>query len=117
VSLALAVIGLYGVLSYLVTQRRREIGIRMALGARTISVLGLVTGMGMRLTSIGLALGLSLSLAANRVMAGLLYGVSTLDLATFLGMPLLLACVSVIACLIPAWRAARLDPLRSLRQD
>jgi putative ABC transport system permease protein len=117
VALALAIVGLYGVLSFLVTQRRREIGIRMALGARTASVLGMVAGMGMRLTLIGLALGMALSLVASRVMTGLLYGVSTLDLTTFVGMPILLACVSMIACLIPAWRAARIDPLKSLRQD
>jgi putative ABC transport system permease protein len=117
VALTLAVIGLYGVLAFLVAQRRREIGIRMALGARSRSVLGMVAGMGMRLTVIGLALGMALSLIASRVMTGLLYGVSPLDWATFLGMPVLLAFVSMVACLIPAWRATRIDPLKSLRQD
>jgi predicted permease len=116
-ALLLVIIGLYGVLAFLVAQRRREIGIRMALGARAGTILGMVASMGIRLTLIGMALGMALALIARRVLTGLLFGVSTLDLATFVSVPVLLALVAVIACLIPAWRAVRIDPLAALRDD
>jgi ABC-type antimicrobial peptide transport system permease subunit len=113
---ALAGIGVYGVTSFAIAQRTREIGVRMALGARGNDVVRLVLGQGLRVVGVGLAIGLGLALAAGRSIEGFLYGVSGRDLLTFATVPVLLAVVAAGACLLPARRAASLDPLSALRQ-
>jgi putative ABC transport system permease protein len=116
-ALLLASIGLYGVLSYAVTQRSREIGLRMALGATARSVLGMVVGRGLALTATGLVLGLALAAAATRAMKTMLYGVDAVDPATFAQVAALLCAIAVLACWIPARRASRVDPIVVLREE
>jgi predicted permease len=116
-ALLLAVIGIYGVISYTVTQRTREFGIRMALGARPGDVRRLVVREGTTLALGGAALGIAGALAATRLLASLLYGVSTTDAATFLAVPLLLVAATLLASWVPARRATRTDPMIALRAD
>jgi putative ABC transport system permease protein len=116
-ALALATMGLYSVMTYSVSQRTREIGIRMALGAALGDVVRLVVGQGMRLALLGVALGLTGAFALTRVFASLLLGVGTTDPVTFVGVPLLLFAVTLLACYVPARRAARVNPLVALRHD
>jgi putative ABC transport system permease protein len=116
-ALLLAVVGVYGVLSYSVYQQTREIGIRMAMGAQTSRVLGLVVGQGMRLAAAGLILGLIVAFAAMRGLSSLLFGVSAHDPLTFGGVSLILALAAVLACYIPARRATKVDPIIALRYE
>lgn len=116
-ALALALMGLYGVMTYAVSQRTHEIGIRMTLGAGLRDVLRLIIGQGMRMVVIGLGLGLAGALALTPVLASLLPGVGPTDPLTFIGVIILLAAVSLLACYLPARRAARVDPLVALHHD
>jgi putative ABC transport system permease protein len=116
-ALLLAAVGTYGVLSYLVTERRREVGIRIALGARRANVFALVMGQGLQLTTIGIALGVAGAFALNRLIASVLFGVQPTDVATLAVVIATITLVSTIACGLPAWRAARLDPNTMLNQQ
>lgn len=116
-ALLMAVIGVYGVMSYAVSQRTREMGIRMALGAQKADLLGLVLREGMGVALVGLAVGLAVAGALTRLMQSLLFGVSPTDPATFVGVAALLVAVAMVACWIPARRAARVDPMVALRHE
>ena len=116
-ALALATIGIYGVISLLVTRRRQEIGIRIALGARPGSILSMVVRRGMTLAGVGVLLGLAGALMMTRALTSLLYGVTRFDALTFTVAPAILASVALLACLIPAGRAATVDPVIALREE
>jgi len=117
VALILAGVGLYGVMAYSVAQRRHEVGIRLALGAQTSDIFKLIVRQGMLLTVIGVATGLAAAWALTRVMSSLLYEVSTTDPFIYAGLALVLTVVALIACLIPAWRAMRTEPIIALRHE
>jgi predicted permease len=116
-ALLLAAIGTYGVLSYMVTERRREIGIRMALGADQGSVLQEVMRQGLLLTSVGLVVGLVGAFALNRLITSLLFGVQPTDPTTLVAVVATITLVAAVACLLPAWRASRVDPIVVLRDE
>jgi ABC-type antimicrobial peptide transport system permease subunit len=117
VALLLAVVGVYGVMSYTVAQRTSEMGVRLALGARGADVLGIVIRQGLLLAAMGTALGLGGAYAFSHVMARLLYQISTTDAATFLAASAVLMAVALLACLLPALRASRIDPMTALRYE
>jgi predicted permease len=114
-ALLLAAVGLYGVLSYSVSQKRREIGVRIALGAQSTTILGLIISQGLRIVGIGLVTGLAAALALSGVVAGILYGVSATDPGAIALSILALGLTALIACLLPALRASRIDPITALR--
>lgn len=116
-ALVLGLVGVYGVTSYLVAQRTREVGLRIALGARPRQLVAMVVGQGMVVAGIGLALGLAGAVALARLMAGLLYEVSPLDVATLATVVVLLAVATLVANWLPARRAARVEPLVALRAE
>jgi putative ABC transport system permease protein len=116
-ALILALVGIYAVMSYLVTQRSHEIGIRLALGAKMNDVLQLMLKTGLSLTLAGIAIGLAAAWALTRFMSSLLFGVTSTDVWTFIGVPMLLGIVAMIACYIPARRATKVDPLVALRYE
>jgi len=116
-ALLLAAIGTYGVLSYMVAERRREIGIRMALGAGQRNVLSDVLKQGLTLTTIGIIVGLAGAFALNRLIASLLFGVQPTDMTTMVAVVATITLVATVACWLPAWRASRVDPNVVLRDD
>jgi len=116
-ALILAAVGIYSVLAYAVRQRQHEIGIRMALGAQLNDVLCMVITEGMRPALVGIVLGLAGALALKRAISSLIFGVSESDPLTFLSVSVLLAMFALVASILPAYRATKVDPMRSLREE
>jgi ABC-type antimicrobial peptide transport system permease subunit len=116
-ALLVASIGVYSVISYTFSQRTHEIGVRIALGARGTRVARLVVGEGVRIVGVGVCAGAVIALALGKVVASALYGTTSRDPVVLIGSALTLAVVAVIACLVPAWRAMRVDPIQALRSD
>jgi len=116
-AVVLTVIGLFGVIAYVVSQRTHEIGVRMALGARQADVLKLVMRQGVYVTSIGIGIGLAAAIAATRLLAPLLYGIGASDPATFAVVAVGVTVVAILACYLPARRAMRVDPAVALRYE
>src|SRR5262249_26533429 len=116
-ALLLAAIGLYGVMSHLVTQGTHDIGVLVALGARRVDIIGLVVRQAIALAGLGVLLGLAGAATLTRLMASLLFGVSARDVATFTTVPLLLLAVAFAATAVPVWRATRVDPIVALRYE
>jgi ABC-type antimicrobial peptide transport system permease subunit len=116
-ALILAAIGVYGVMSYLVTQSRHDIGLRIALGAQRSMILWLVVRQGMELAVAGIIAGIIGAFALTRLMASLLFGVGARDVVTFSTVPLILAAIALVATYVPAWRATQVDPMMVLREE
>src|SRR6185295_6959784 len=116
-ALILGAVGLYGVLSYIVAQRTREIGVRMALGAEAGRVRRMVVAQGARVVAVGVVIGVAAALAFTRALSSLLFGVKALDALTFLGMSASMLAIGLLASYVPARRASRVDPIESLRGD
>jgi putative ABC transport system permease protein len=116
-SLVLAAVGLFGVLSYMTTQRTGEIGVRMALGAERGQIVRLLLWDGLRPALYGLVLGLLVSAGATRLIQSMLYGTRPLDPEIFAAVAALLLAVAALSCLVPAWRASRIDPMQALRSE
>ena len=114
-ALILAAVGIYGVMSHIVAQQTHEIGVRMALGADSKDVLKLILGKGLMMTIIGVSIGIGGALGLSRFLSGLLYGVKPTDPLTYIAVSLILIAVALLACYIPARRAARVDPMVALR--
>ena len=117
VAILLSAVGLYSVMAYIVSQRTREVGIRMALGANRGDVMRMITRQGMKLAAVGVGIGLVLALALAQVLSSLLIGISGYDVTTFVLVPTLLAAVALVACYLPARRATKVDPLVALRYE
>jgi putative ABC transport system permease protein len=115
IGLLLAAVGIYGVVAYFVTQRTTEIGLRMALGATPAKVLRLVVGQGMRPVVLGILVGVALAGAASRLLGSLLFGVGTRDPMTFVAVPVVLGLVALVASVVPARRATRVEPAKALQ--
>jgi putative ABC transport system permease protein len=116
-ALLLAAIGIYGVIAYSVAQRTQEIGVRMALGATSAGVVRMILGQGVRLAVVGIGLGLGGAAGLTRFLKRMLFGVAPSDLITFAGAALLIGVVAIVACTVPAFRAARVDPVTALRNE
>jgi len=116
-ALSLAAIGIYGVMSYIVTQRTSELGLRLALGAGGRDVVGLVLARAATLAAAGLAIGVGLSLAVSRLIGSLLFGLKPADPSTYAGVLFCVAAIAILAAAGPAWRASRIDPMTALRED
>ena len=117
IAVLLAAVGIYGMMAYFVSERTREIGIRIALGAQRSNVLGMVAKLGLKLTLIGVVIGMALALGLTRLIAKLLFGVSATDPITFAAVAMVLAAVALLACHIPARRATKVDPMVALRYE
>jgi putative ABC transport system permease protein len=117
IAVLLSIVGIYGVLAYAVAQRTREFGVRTALGASSGEVLSMVMRQGLMLTSIGIGVGVLVAIGATRLIEGMLYGVTPLDLATYVAVAVLFVAVTSVASYLPARRATRIDPMTALRYE